>query len=122
MKFRADCRQSSNRILIFSEAGNPNMNAQTLNPQSADARVRILVVDDHEVMRLGMRNLLESRSGWSVCAEASNGREAIESALRLRPDVIIMDITMPGMNGLDAASRITETQPEIPVILFSLHL
>ena len=98
------------------------MNAQTLNPQSAEARVRILVVDDHEVMRLGMRNLLESRSGWSVCAEASNGREAIESALRLHPDVIIMDITMPGMNGLDAASRITESQPEIPVILFSLHL
>jgi DNA-binding NarL/FixJ family response regulator len=98
------------------------MNAQTLNPQSAEARVRILVVDDHEVMRLGMRNLLESRSGWSVCAEASNGREAIESALKLHPDVIIMDITMPGMNGLDAASRITESQPEIPVILFSLHL
>ena len=73
------------------------MNAETLNPQSAEARVRILVVDDHEVMRLGMRNLLESRTGWSVCAEASNGREAIESALRLHPDVVIMDITMPGM-------------------------
>ena len=69
-----------------------------------------------------MRNLLESRSGWCVCAEASNGREAIESALRLRPDVVIMDITMPGMNGLDAASRITKSQPDIPVILFSLHL
>src|SRR3977135_378017 len=98
------------------------MNAQTLNPQSAEARVRILVVDDHEVMRLGMRNLLESRSGWWGCAEARSGRDAIETPLRLHPDIVIMDITMPGMNGLDAASRITESQPDIPVILFSLHL
>jgi len=85
-------------------------------------RVRVLVADDHEVMRLGIRNLLEIQPGWSVCAEANNGQEALEKTLQFNPDVIIMDISMPVMNGLEAASLITKKQPQIPVILFSLHL
>jgi DNA-binding NarL/FixJ family response regulator len=85
-------------------------------------RVRVLVADDHEVMRMGIRNLLQFRSGWSVCAEASNGQEAVEKALLSRPDVIIMDITMPVMNGLEAARQISRAQPHIPVILFSMHV
>jgi DNA-binding NarL/FixJ family response regulator len=89
---------------------------------SLPRRVRVLIADDHEVMRLGIRNLLGSRPGWSVCAEASNGEEALEKTLQFRPDVIIMDMTMPVMNGLEAANRIWQQQPEIPVILFSLHL
>jgi DNA-binding NarL/FixJ family response regulator len=84
--------------------------------------VRILVADDHEVMRMGLRNLLESVSGWSVYAEASTGCEAVELALLSSPDIIIMDITMPEMNGLEAAAKIALERPEIPVILFSLHL
>jgi DNA-binding NarL/FixJ family response regulator len=83
---------------------------------------RILVADDHEVMRLGIRNLLESVPNWTVCAEASTGREAVEMALQSPPDVIIMDITMPEMNGLEAAAKISEERPDIPVIMFSLHL
>ena len=89
---------------------------------SPQPRVRVLVADDHEVMRLGIRNLLELRPGWSVCAEANNGQEAVEKTLQFHPDVIIMDITMPVMNGLEAASQITRKEPQIPVILFSLHL
>jgi len=89
---------------------------------SPHPRVRVLVADDHEVMRLGIRNLLELQPGWSICAEANNGREAVEKTLQFRPDVIIMDISMPVMNGLDAASLITRQHPQIPVILFSLHL
>jgi DNA-binding NarL/FixJ family response regulator len=89
---------------------------------SPHPRVRVLVADDHEVMRLGIRNLIEVRPGWSVCAEANNGQEAVEKTLQFHPDVIIMDISMPVMNGLEAASRITKKQPQIPVILFSLHL
>lgn len=85
-------------------------------------QVRVLIADDHEVMRLGIRNLLEVQPGWSVCAEANNGKEAVEKTLQFHPDVIIMDITMPVMNGLEAASQITKKQPQIPVILFSLHL
>ena len=84
--------------------------------------VRVLVADDHEVMRLGIRNLLEVQPGWSVCAEANNGQEALEKTIQYHPDVIIMDITMPVMNGLEAASQITKKHPQIPVILFSLHL
>ena len=89
---------------------------------SLPPRVRVLVADDHEVVRLGIRNLLEVRPGWSVCAEANNGKEAVEKTLQFHPDVIIMDISMPLMNGLEAASQITKRQPQIPVILFSLHL
>ena len=89
---------------------------------SPHPRVRVLVADDHEVMRLGIRNLLEVHPGWSICAEANNGQEAVEKTLQFRPDVIIMDISMPVMNGLEAASQITKKEPKIPVILFSLHL
>lgn len=89
---------------------------------SPHPRVRVLIADDHEVMRLGIRNLLEGRPGWSVCAEANNGQEAVEKTLQFHPDVIIMDITMPVMNGIEAASVITRREPQIPVILFSLHL
>jgi DNA-binding NarL/FixJ family response regulator len=84
--------------------------------------VRVLFADDHEVMRMGIKNLLQDRSGWSVCAEASNGQEAVEKALRFHPDVIIMDITMPVLNGLEAAREISKAHPQIPVILFSLHI
>ena len=89
---------------------------------SPNPQVRLLVADDHEVMRLGIRNLLEVQPGWSVCAEANNGLEAVEKTLQFRPDVIIMDLTMPVMNGLEAASQITKAEPKIPVILFSLHV
>jgi DNA-binding NarL/FixJ family response regulator len=91
-------------------------------PQAVQSRVRVLVADDHEVMRLGIRNLVESRSGWSVCADAANGQEAIEKALHFIPDVIIMDITMPIMNGLEASAEIAKLHPKMPIILFSLHL
>jgi two-component system nitrate/nitrite response regulator NarL len=107
-----------------SEAGRlKGMNTATVpNYTSQQPRVRVLVADDHEVMRLGIRNLLEIQPGWSVCAEASNGQEAVEKTFQFHPDVIIMDITMPVMNGIEAANQITRQQPQIPVILFSLHV
>ena len=98
------------------------MPAICTNPDLATRPARILVADDHEVMRMGIRNLLESVSNWSIIAEASNGREAVEMALQSPPDLIIMDITMPEMNGLEAAALIAERNPTIPIIMFSLHL
>jgi DNA-binding NarL/FixJ family response regulator len=92
------------------------------SPELVAQTVRILVADDHEVMRLGLRNLLEAVPGWSVYAQASTGTDAVEMALLSSPDVIIMDITMPEMNGLEAAAKIALDRPDIPVILFSLHL
>jgi DNA-binding NarL/FixJ family response regulator len=96
--------------------------ADPSSTSSAPHPARILIADDHEVMRMGIRNLLESVPNWQVCAEASTGREAVEMALQSPPDVIIMDITMPEMNGLEAAAKISEKRPDIPVIMFSLHL
>jgi DNA-binding NarL/FixJ family response regulator len=98
---------------------NLEMNVLTQSPTS---QIRILIVDDHEVMRLGIRNLLEAVPNWNICAEASSGREAVDKAFQYLPDIIIMDITMPGMNGLEAASEIGRSRPDLPVILFSLHL
>ena len=102
-------------IMIQAETHNSS-------PEDAVSAVRILVADDHEVMRLGMRNLLEAQDHWTVCAEASNGQEAVDKTLQCQPDVVILDITMPTMNGLEAASHISASYPEIPIILFSLHL
>jgi CheY-like chemotaxis protein len=116
--------QIAPRFLSGSEAGRLNNvnTAMGTSNSSAHPRVRVLIADDHEVMRLGIRNLLEVQPGWSVCAEASNGKEAVDKTVQFHPDVIIMDISMPVMNGIDAANQITRIQPQIPVILFSLHL
>lgn len=92
------------------------------NPAVEARPVRILIADDHEVMRMGLRNLLESVPSWSVYAEAATGLEAVDLALQSSPDIIIMDITMPEMNGLEAAARIAAERPDIPIIMFSLHL
>jgi CheY-like chemotaxis protein len=85
------------------------------------ALVRILIADDHEVIRKGLRQLLETRPGWQVCGEATNGTEAIEKTRELRPDLVIMDIALPKVNGLTAAATIMEFFPETVVVAFSMH-
>ncbi|HWH59437.1 MAG TPA: response regulator transcription factor [Terriglobales bacterium] len=98
------------------------MPLDAINSDVGTRPTRILVADDHEVMRMGLRNLLESVPGWSVYAGASTGTEAVELALVSSPDIVIMDITMPEMNGFEAAARIAAERPDIPIIMFSLHL
>jgi DNA-binding NarL/FixJ family response regulator len=83
--------------------------------------MRILVADDHEVVRHGVRALLEARPGWQVVAEAVDGREAVEKAKRLQPDVIILDIGMPGLNGLDAARQILKAAPKSGILILTMH-
>ncbi len=83
--------------------------------------VRILVADDHGVVRRGLRALLESRRGWKVCAEAANGREAVERAKRLKPDVAILDIGMPGLNGVEATRQIRKVSPSTEILILSAH-
>ncbi len=83
--------------------------------------LRILVADDHEVVRRGLLGLLKAHPGWEVVGEAVNGREAIEMAKELKPDVLIMDITMPEMNGFEATRLILETEPQTAVLIFTIH-
>lgn len=83
--------------------------------------LRILVADDHEVVRQGMRALLEVRPEWEVCAEATNGREAVELAKQTKPDVVVMDISMPELNGLEATRQILKALPRTEVLILTLH-
>ena len=83
--------------------------------------VRILIVDDHEIFRRGLRSLLESRADWEVCGEATDGRDAVDKAKQLQPDVIVLDITMPRLNGLDAVALIRKEVPTAKVVILSQH-
>lgn len=82
---------------------------------------RILISDDHSIMREGLRALVEGRPGMTVVGEAENGRRAVELAAELRPDVVIMDVTMPELGGVEATRRITGVRPETRVIALSVH-
>lgn len=82
---------------------------------------RILLADDHDIVRSGLRALLEEQPGWRVCAEAANGRDAVELALKERPDVAMIDVSMPELNGLEVARRICKALPETEVLMFTMH-
>jgi two-component system, NarL family, response regulator NreC len=83
--------------------------------------IRILLADDHTVMRRGLRLLLESQPGYSVVAEAADGREAISQAEATQPDVAVMDIAMPNLSGIEAAQRINAALPNLAVVILSMH-
>jgi DNA-binding NarL/FixJ family response regulator len=83
--------------------------------------LRILIADDHDLMRRGIKALLQSHAGWEVCGEAHTGREAVAKAEELKPDVVILDISMPDLNGVDAAKRIRKTSPDTEVLILSVH-
>lgn len=83
--------------------------------------MRIMIADDHEVVRRGVCSILESRKGVEVCGEAVNGAEAVQKALELRPDLIILDVTMPVLDGFSAARQITRQLPKLPVLMLSMH-
>jgi DNA-binding NarL/FixJ family response regulator len=82
---------------------------------------RILIADDHEVVRQGVRAILQARPDWEICGEAVDGRDAIRLATQLRPDVIVMDITMPNMSGLEASQEIAKLQLPSRVLIFTMH-
>ena len=84
-------------------------------------RIRVLIADDHTLVREGLRALLEGQGGFEVIAEASNGREAIDRAIQMRPDVVLMDIGMPELDGLAATRRITKVDPAIRILVLTVH-
>jgi DNA-binding NarL/FixJ family response regulator len=83
--------------------------------------MRCLLVDDHESVRIGVTAILSSRPDIEICGEASNGKEAIEKARELKPDLIILDITMPVLDGINSAKEIRTFLPEVPILFFSMH-
>src|SRR5262249_22287832 len=87
----------------------------------AMALVRILIADDHELVRRGLRALLASRPTWEVCGEAADGREAIEKAAQLKPDIVLLDVSMPRVNGLEAARIIRRESPGSEILIVSQH-
>src|SRR5579862_159936 len=82
---------------------------------------RILVVDDHEIVRLGVRTLFAKTDSVEICGEADNGLDAIRLVSELSPDIVILDLTMPGMNGFEAAERMLTVAPSIKIVFFSAH-
>jgi two-component system, NarL family, nitrate/nitrite response regulator NarL len=82
---------------------------------------RVLIVDDHEIFRRGLRSLLESRGEFDIAGEAINGLEAIDKAKELQPDIIVMDVSMPQMDGLQAARLIRNERPDAKIIILSQH-
>jgi DNA-binding NarL/FixJ family response regulator len=83
--------------------------------------VQILIADDHELVRKGLRAVLENQPGWKVCGEAVNGRQAVELAKQLGPDVIVLDVTMPEVNGLEATRQILKAIPKAEVLILTMH-
>lgn len=83
--------------------------------------VSILLADDHEVVRQGLRSILKSKPDWEICGEAENGREAVSYTAELKPDIVILDVTMPVMSGLEATQEIAKLALNTRVLIFTMH-
>jgi len=83
--------------------------------------VRILIADDHEIVRRGLRALLETRTDFIVCAEASDGRDAVDLTLKHKPDIAVLDVSLPILNGIEATRQIRRSAPATEVLVFTMH-
>ena len=85
------------------------------------AKLRLLLADDHTLFRQGLRKILEERRDWEIAGEANDGRAAVQQAITLKPDVIVLDIGMPFLNGIDATRQIVRKVPGVRVLMLSMH-
>jgi two-component system nitrate/nitrite response regulator NarL len=83
--------------------------------------MRVVLADDHEIVRKGIRAIINGYSPWTVCGEAENGQQAIDLVLELKPDLVVLDLSMPVMNGLQAATRIRQLRPSTKILILSMH-
>ena len=95
--------------------------SNAFSAHSSQQQIRVLIADDHEFVRLGLRELLEAEQGFVVCGEASDGRQAVEKALELKPDVVVLDISMPGLNGLETTRQILRRLSQTKILVFAVH-
>ncbi len=84
-------------------------------------RVRVMLVDDHEVVRQGVRSLIESVSDWTLCAEASSGEEALKLAPEAKPDIVVVDVSMPNVSGLDLILQLKRIAPKVEILVLTMH-
>jgi len=112
---------------LLGETNNTNHPVLFQNPMNGDdssaaarKRFRILIADDHEAVRRGLRSAVSS-AGWDLCGEAVHGKDAVEKVQALNPDLVILDLSMPVMNGLDAAREIRKTAPNVKIVGFTMH-
>lgn len=106
-------------IFLFSE--HPLLTYQHIVGWHHKDSMRVLIADDHEVIRRGVIRVLQSRADVEECAEATNGKEAVEKALEWKPDLVLLDIRLPVLSGFDAAREIKQHAPDIPILFFSIH-
>lgn len=83
--------------------------------------LRVLIADDHDIVRRGVRDVISSQPGWEVCAETANGSEILDLALETRPSVAVIDVSLPGLNGVAATKRLKQALPGVEVLLFTVH-
>ncbi len=90
-------------------------------PETEMKNARLLIVDDHEIFRRGLRALLEPSSEWEICGEAVDGMDAVEQCRSLKPDIVVLDVSMPRLNGLEAARLIIKEKPEPLIVIITQH-
>src|SRR5580692_3614969 len=116
--------QTDNKTSGDSGVTEPIRTNPMLGPKpwgNAMKNLRILIADDHDIVRRGIKSLIESRPEWKVCDEAHSGREAVAKAEERKPDIVILDVSMPELNGLEAARRIRKVSPNSEILILSMH-
>jgi DNA-binding NarL/FixJ family response regulator len=116
--------QTDNKTSGDSGVPEPIRTNPMLGPKpwgNAMKNLRILIADDHDIVRRGIKSLIESRPEWKVCDEAHSGREAVAKAEERKPDIVVLDISMPELNGLEAARRIRKVSPNSEILILSVH-
>src|ERR1700745_89319 len=84
-------------------------------------RVKLMIIDDHEVVRRGVRSLIEAIPDWTVCAEAEGGEEALKAAAENKPDIIVLDVSMPNVSGLDLIIQLMKILPKVEILILTMH-
>jgi len=97
------------------------VNLKSVGTAKVQMRTRFLIVDDSELVRRSLRMVLQANPEWEICGEAADGTSAVEMFKDLRPNVVILDFQMPGINGIETARRMAEIAPAIPILLFTQH-